>query len=161
MHHGYRGMKDSDNQLQKGWDTPTKKWPFLLQFTPGHRSVRYNTELPPPSHSKLFLQVLRYGLVLLATLIRGGGGITSTRSWTGHLCQNRVQCLKYFCNSFGSSFKSCNSSISNCVFWRVESIPLKRNPKFLWEAKGKIRINNALGYTEREGGPDRDQTVNG
>ena len=61
----------------------------------------------------------------------------------------------------GSSFKSCNSSISNCVFWRVESIPLKRNPKFLWEAKGKIRINNALGYTEREGGPDRDQTVNG
>ena len=31
-----------------------------------------------------------YGLVLLATLIRGGGGITSTRSWTGHLCQNTV-----------------------------------------------------------------------
>ena len=27
-----------------------------------------------------------YGLVLLATLIRGGGGIKSTRSWTGHLC---------------------------------------------------------------------------
>ena len=37
-------------------------------------------------------------IVLLATLIRGGGGITSTRSWTGHLCQNKVQCLKYFCN---------------------------------------------------------------
>ena len=28
----------------------------------GHRSVRYNTDLPPPSHSKLFLQVL--GMVL-------------------------------------------------------------------------------------------------
>ena len=39
-----------------------------------------------------------YGLLLLATLIRGGGGITSTRSWTGYLCQNTVQCLKYFCN---------------------------------------------------------------
>ena len=37
-----------------------------------------------------------HGLVLLATLIRGGEGITSTRSWTGHLSQNMVQCLKYF-----------------------------------------------------------------
>ena len=27
-----------------------------------------------------------YGLVLLPTFIRGGGGIKSTRSWTGHLC---------------------------------------------------------------------------
>ena len=44
VHHGYRGMKDSDNQLQKCWDTPTKKRPFLLQIAPGHRSVRYNTE---------------------------------------------------------------------------------------------------------------------
>ena len=61
---------------------------FLLQIAPSHRSVKYNTDLPPPSHSKLFLQV--YGLVLFATLIRGGGGITSTRSWTGHLCQNTV-----------------------------------------------------------------------
>ena len=25
-------------------------------------------------------------------------GITSTRSWTGHLCQNTVRCLKYFCS---------------------------------------------------------------
>ena len=39
-----------------------------------------------------------YGFVLLATLIRGEGGITSTRSWTGHLCQYMVQCLKYFCD---------------------------------------------------------------
>ena len=35
-----------------------KKRPFLLQIAPGHRSVRYNTDLPPPSHSKLFLQLL-------------------------------------------------------------------------------------------------------
>ena len=35
----------------------------------------YNTDLPPPSHAKLFLQVLSmHGRVLLATLIRGGGG---------------------------------------------------------------------------------------
>ena len=87
------------NQLQKWWDTPTEKRPFLLQIAPGHRSVKYNTDLPPPS-SLLFKVVppsFEYGLVLLATLIRGGGGITSTRSWTGHLCQNTVQCLKYFC----------------------------------------------------------------
>ena len=46
------------DQVQKYWDTPKKKRPFLLQIAPGHRSVRYNTDLPPPSHSKLFLQVL-------------------------------------------------------------------------------------------------------
>ena len=38
---------DSYKQLQKCWDTPTKKRPFLLQIAPGHRSVRYNTDLPP------------------------------------------------------------------------------------------------------------------
>ena len=32
-----------------------------------------------------------HGLVLLATLIRGGGGITSTRSWAGYLGQNTVR----------------------------------------------------------------------
>ena len=36
---------------------------------------------------------------------RGGGrgsegGITSTRSWTGHIRPNKVQCVKYFCNVF-------------------------------------------------------------
>ena len=28
------------NKLQEGWDTPTKKRPFLLQIAPGYRSVR-------------------------------------------------------------------------------------------------------------------------
>ena len=37
-----------------------------------------------------------HGLVLLATLIRGEGDIKSTRSWTGDLSQNTVQCHKYF-----------------------------------------------------------------
>ena len=64
---------------------PQKKRSFLLQIAAGYRSVRYNTDLPPPSHSKLFLH-------------KGKRNITSTRSWTGRLRQNTVQCLKYFCN---------------------------------------------------------------
>ena len=32
------------------------------------------------------------------------GGVTSTRSWTGHLNQNTVQCLKYFCNRVVASY---------------------------------------------------------
>ena len=46
----------------------------------------------PPSSLpfKVVPPSFEYGLVLLATLIRGGGGITSTRSWTGYLCQNTV-----------------------------------------------------------------------
>ena len=39
------------NQLQKWWDTPTEKRPFLLQIAPGNRSVKYNTDLPPPIQS--------------------------------------------------------------------------------------------------------------
>ena len=46
----------------------------------------------------LLVTSFEHGLVLLATLIKGGGGITSTRSWTGHLSQNTVQCLKYVCD---------------------------------------------------------------
>ena len=51
--------------------------------------------LPP---FKVVPPSFEHGLVLLATLKRGGGGVKSTRSWTGHLSQNTVQCLKYFCN---------------------------------------------------------------
>ena len=40
------------NQLQKCWDTPTKKRPFLLQIAACYRSMRYNTDLPPTSYSK-------------------------------------------------------------------------------------------------------------
>ena len=43
-------------------------------------------------------QRFEHGLILLATLIRGGGGISSTSSWTGHLSQSMVQCVKFFCN---------------------------------------------------------------
>ena len=42
----------------------------MFKIAAGHRSVRYNPDLPfkvvPPS--------FKHGLVLLATLIRGGGG---------------------------------------------------------------------------------------
>ena len=77
-----------------------EKQPFMLQITASHRSVRYNTDLPPPSPLpfRVVPPSFEHGLVLLATLIRGGGGITSTRSWTGHSCQNMVHYLKYFCN---------------------------------------------------------------
>ena len=40
-----------------------KKRPFLLQIAAGHRSVRSNTDLPPPSQSKLFLQVLLWSSI--------------------------------------------------------------------------------------------------
>ena len=43
--------------LQKCWDTLTKNRPFLLQIAASHTSVGYITHLPPPLHSKLFLQV--------------------------------------------------------------------------------------------------------
>ena len=46
------------NQEQNCWKTLKKKLPFLLQIAASHRSVRHNTDLPPPFHSKLLLQVL-------------------------------------------------------------------------------------------------------
>ena len=52
-------MKQSNATTNcKCWDTPTKKRPFLPQIAASHRSVRCDTNLPPPSHSKLFLEVL-------------------------------------------------------------------------------------------------------
>ena len=77
------------NQLQKCWDTSTKNQPFLLQITASHTSVDIHS---PPS-SRPFRVVppsFEHGLVMLATLMRGGERITSTRSWTGHLSQNMV-----------------------------------------------------------------------
>ena len=70
-------LPDINNQLQKCWDTPTKNRPFLLQISSGHRSVRNNTDLPPPSSLpfKVVPPSFEHGLVLLATLIslwRGG-----------------------------------------------------------------------------------------
>ena len=96
-HHGYRGMKDSDNQLQKCWDTLTKNnlSCFKSLLVTGLWDKILTPLLPP---FKVVPPSFEHGLVLLATLKRGGGEVTSTRSWTGHLSQNTVQCLKYFCN---------------------------------------------------------------
>ena len=67
---------------------------FEISVNSGFRNIYLaaSFKVVPPS--------FEHGLVLLATLIRGGGGggVTSTRLWRGHLCQNTVQCLKYFCN---------------------------------------------------------------
>ena len=68
----------------KNVETLRRKRSFLLLIAASHRSVRYNTDLLPPVPSKLLLQVLSMVLYCnKATLIRGGGGITSTRSWIG------------------------------------------------------------------------------
>ena len=55
------------------------------------RSVRIDTWL-------IRTVTVRVYWTTLSNFDKGGGGITSTRSWTGYLCQNTVQCLKYFCN---------------------------------------------------------------
>ena len=75
-----------------------EKRPFLLQIAAGHRSVRHNTDLPPPFHSKMFLLVLSMQSSIAFSFDKGWREITSTRSWTDHLSQNTAQCLKIFCN---------------------------------------------------------------
>ena len=72
-----------------------KKKPFILQIAASHRSMRYNTDLPPiQSCSSKFWA----WSCIASNSDKGWTGVTSTRSWTGHLSQNTVQCLKYFCN---------------------------------------------------------------
>ena len=53
----------------KNVETLTKKQPFKLQIAASHRSVRYNTDLPPPSHCKLFFQVCS-ALCQIASFLR-------------------------------------------------------------------------------------------
>ena len=60
----------------------------LLQITASHTSVQYNTHLPPTAPFKVAPPSFEHALVLLATLVRGGG----------QLSRNEVQCLQYFCN---------------------------------------------------------------
>ena len=56
------------------------------------------TDLPPPFHSKMFLQVLSMQSSIAFSFDKGWREITSTRSWTDHLSQNTAQCLKIFCD---------------------------------------------------------------
>ena len=105
----------SYNQLQKCGDTPTKNRPFFLQITASHNYVLHNSHLPPTPHLKLFLQVLSmHGLLLLATLIREGGGITSTRSWKGHLSQKLI---RYSVSSTFATGCSLEKGKRRLFFW--------------------------------------------
>ena len=58
----------------------------LLQITASHTSVQYNTPSYPPF--KVVPPSFEHALVLLATLVRGGGLLN----------RNEVQCLQYFYN---------------------------------------------------------------
>ena len=72
---------DNNLELQpvaKCRENPTRNRPFLLQIAASH-SVMCDTHLPPPL-TKVVDPSFEHGLVLLATLIRRGKGITSTRS---------------------------------------------------------------------------------
>ena len=83
----------SYNQFEKCWDT-RKKWPFLLLVT-GLWDTILTSLLPPiQSCSSNFLA----WPCIASNFNMGWRGVTSTRSWTGHLSQITVQCLKYFCN---------------------------------------------------------------
>ena len=75
------------------------------QIIASHLSVRYNTHPPslPPLHSKFFLLGFEHGLVLLATLTRGGEGITGKRSWTSHLSQ---KIIRYWVSQVPSNFEN-------------------------------------------------------
>ena len=119
MHQGYRGMKDSDNQLQNCWDTPAKKWPFLLQIAPGHRSVRYNTDLPPiQSCSSKF-----WAWFCIASNFDNG--------WRGdhnHKIMDRSFMPKY--GSVSSTFATCS----------IFSLTVKTHIVVLWFAVYSVRI---------------------
>ena len=85
------------NQLQKYLDTPTKTdLPYFKSLLTTRLRHKILTSSSPPS--KVVPPSLERGLVLLATLLRGGGRITSPRTQATQSSQNKVQCLKYFCN---------------------------------------------------------------
>ena len=75
--------------------------------------------LPP---FKVVPPSFEHGLVLLATLKRGGGGFTSTRSWTSYLSQNTVLCLKYFCNWLSHLRFTFKSRISTSQLPKAKTI---------------------------------------
>ena len=66
------------NQLQKCWNTPMKNRPFLFQIAANHTND--------------------HDLLLLAIFIRGEDGYDKHKIIDRPLSQNKVHCLKYFCN---------------------------------------------------------------
>ena len=77
-----------------------KKQRVLLQIAASHRSVRLNSDLPPlpPPPIQSCSSKFWAWSCIASNFEKGWRGVTSTRSWKGHLSQNTVQCLKYFCN---------------------------------------------------------------
>ena len=94
----------SYNQLQKCWDTPTKKRPFLIEIAASHTSVRYNTHLPALFLSKLFLQVFSMVLHLMLTRTltrearRGGGGNHKDKIINRPVNPKQGKVSQVFCN---------------------------------------------------------------
>ena len=58
LHHTCLTMDAQEQPVAKMMRHSHGKTTFLASSCSCHRSVKYNTDLPPPSHSKLFLQVL-------------------------------------------------------------------------------------------------------
>ena len=55
-----RQRHDPFKTMQKSWETPTNKRPFLLQIAASHRSVRYNTKKIDRPFSQNTVQCLKY-----------------------------------------------------------------------------------------------------
>ena len=116
------------NQLQKCWDTPTKKRPFLLQIAlvTGLWDIIPTSLLPPPSSLpfKVVPPSVEYGLQLLATLIRGGGGIQA---------QDHGQAI--YANVWYSVSSTFTIGCSKKLFIRAEThegLFNRFNPIFSW-----------------------------
>ena len=103
-----------------------EKMTFLAANRSGHRSVRYNTNLPPPSSLpfKVVPPSVEYGLQLLATLIRGGGGIQA---------QDHGQAI--YANVWYSVSSTFTIGCSKKLFIRAEThegLFNRFNPIFSW-----------------------------
>ena len=99
-----------------------KNRPFLPQIVAGHTSLRYNTPSPPSPLSppvKVAHLGFERGLLLLPTLYRGEWGITSTRSWTGH-----INMTKRVPSSFATGFSTSNTSNASFRFFQNGQVNL-------------------------------------
>ena len=74
---------------------------------------------PPPPPSKVAHLSFEHGLLLLPTFYRGEGGITSTRSWTGHM-----NLTKRVLSSFATGFSTSNTSNASFRFFQNGQVNL-------------------------------------
>ena len=83
----------------------TLLWDIKLPYPP--------SPPPPPPPSKVAHLSFEHGLLLLPTLYRGEGGITSTRSWTGHM-----NLTKRVPGSFATGFSTSNTANASFRFFQ-------------------------------------------